>query len=164
MEFYVSLITLLAFCSAILSDLQNLDYVWRIILGVGTIPGTIVLYFRLTILETQRFVIDVQGNVEKATNNIRLALKHGKYVKEDEKDSEYRISTVQRATWKDFKHYFGKWENGKILLGTSVNWFTHDVAYYGVRLNNAIILESIGFQKLQILINLYIISQSEILL
>ena len=81
-------------------NLQNLDYAWRIILrvGVGTIPGTIALYFRLTIPETPRFTIHVQGNVEKATNNIRLALKHGKYVKEDEKDSEYRISTVQQTT------------------------------------------------------------------
>ena len=61
---FVSLITLLAFRSAILSDPQNLDYVWRIIFGVGTIPGTIALYFWLTISETSRFTIDVQGNVE----------------------------------------------------------------------------------------------------
>ena len=60
----VSLITLLAFRLTILSDLQNLDYVWRIIFGVGTIPGTIALYFWLTISATSRFTIDVQGNVE----------------------------------------------------------------------------------------------------
>ena len=77
-----------------------------------------------------------------------MALKHGRYVKEGEKESEYRIM-IQRATWKDFKHYFGKWENGKILLGTSVSWFAHDVAYYGVGLNNAMILESIGFSETQ---------------
>ena len=35
----VSLITLLAFRSVILSDLRSLDYVWRIVLGIGAIPG-----------------------------------------------------------------------------------------------------------------------------
>ncbi|RIA93138.1 major facilitator superfamily domain-containing protein [Glomus cerebriforme] len=144
----VSLITLLAFRSAILSNPQNLDYVWRIVIGIGTIPATIALYFRLTIPETPRFTIDVQGNVEKAAHNIQKALESGRYNEEGEIESEYRI-VIQRATWKDFIHYFGQWENGKILLGTSVTWFAHDVAYYGIGLNNAIILEAIGFSKTQ---------------
>ncbi|PKY37206.1 hypothetical protein RhiirB3_461875, partial [Rhizophagus irregularis] len=58
----------------------------------------------------------------------------------------YRI-VIQKATWKDFIHHFGQWENGKVLLGTSVTWFAHDVAYYGIGINNAIILEAIGYVK-----------------
>ncbi|CAG8475759.1 22851_t:CDS:2 [Rhizophagus irregularis] len=102
----VSFVTLLAFRPLILSNSQNLDYVWRIFIGV-----------------------DVQGNVEKG-----------------EIESEYRI-VIQKATWKDFIHHFGQWENGKVLLGTSVTWFAHDIAYYGIGLNNAIILEAIGYVK-----------------
>ncbi|UZO24308.1 uncharacterized protein OCT59_016613 [Rhizophagus irregularis] len=102
----VSFVTLLAFRPLILSNSQNLDYVWRIFIGV-----------------------DVQGNVEKG-----------------EIESEYRI-VIQKATWKDFIHHFGQWENGKVLLGTSVTWFAHDVAYYGIGINNAIILEAIGYVK-----------------
>ncbi|PKY37039.1 hypothetical protein RhiirB3_461155, partial [Rhizophagus irregularis] len=96
---------------------------------VSVLFPTIALYFRLTIPETPRFTIDVQGNVEKG-----------------EIESEYRI-VIQKATWKDFIHHFGQWENGKVLLGTSVTWFAHDVAYYGIGINNAIILEAIGYVK-----------------
>ncbi|CAB4403974.1 unnamed protein product [Rhizophagus irregularis] len=113
----------LTFRLLILSNSQNLDYVWRIIIGVGIIPATIALYFRLTIPETPRFTIDVQGNVDKAAHNIKFALEQ------------------------DFIHHFGQWENGKVLLGTSVTWFAHDVAYYGIGLNNAIILEAICYVK-----------------
>ncbi|RGB36206.1 major facilitator superfamily domain-containing protein [Rhizophagus diaphanus] len=142
----VSLVTLLAFRPLILSNSQNLDYVWRIIIGVGIIPATIALYFRLTIPETPRFTIDVQGDVDKAAHNIKFALEQGKYIKKGEIESEYRI-VIQKATWKDFIHHFGQWENGKVLLGTSVTWFAHDIAYYGIGLNNAIILEAIGYIK-----------------
>ncbi|EXX69910.1 uncharacterized protein OCT59_006871 [Rhizophagus irregularis] len=142
----VSLVTLLAFRPLILSNSQNLDYVWRIIIGVGIIPATIALYFRLTIPETPRFTIDVQGNVDKAAHNIKFALEQGKYIEKYEIESEYRI-VIQKATWKDFIHHFGQWENGKVLLGTSVTWFAHDIAYYGIGLNNAIILEAIGYVK-----------------
>ncbi|PKY56111.1 phosphate:H+ symporter [Rhizophagus irregularis] len=142
----VSLVTLLAFRPLILSNSQNLDYVWRIIIGIGIIPATIALYFRLTIPETPRFTIDVQGNVDKAAHNIKFALEQGKYIEKYEIESEYRI-VIQKATWKDFIHHFGQWENGKVLLGTSVTWFAHDVAYYGIGLNNAIILEAICYVK-----------------
>ncbi|CAB4433416.1 unnamed protein product [Rhizophagus irregularis] len=142
----VSLVTLLAFRPLILSNSQNLDYVWRIIIGIGIIPATIALYFRLTIPETPRFTIDVQGNVDKAAHNIKFALEQGKYIEKYEIESEYRI-VIQKATWKDFIHHFGQWENGKVLLGTSVTWFAHDIAYYGIGLNNAIILEAIGYVK-----------------
>ncbi|CAI2167822.1 12884_t:CDS:2 [Funneliformis geosporum] len=144
----VSLITLLSFRSAISSDPQNLDKVWRIIVAAGTIPAIIALYFRLTIPETPRFTMDVQGNVDKAAQNIHSSLEHGKYIEKDEPVTEYR-AIIQHATWKDFIHYFGRWENGKVLLGTSVAWFAHDIAFYGMGLNNAIILEAIGFAKTQ---------------
>ncbi|CAG8789680.1 7654_t:CDS:2, partial [Racocetra persica] len=45
----------------------------------------------------------------------------------------------------DFKEYFSKWENGKVLLGTSLSWLVLDIAFYGIGLNNAIILRAIGF-------------------
>ncbi|PKY36898.1 hypothetical protein RhiirB3_460650, partial [Rhizophagus irregularis] len=113
---------------------------------VSVLFPTIALYFRLTIPETPRFTIDVQGNVDKAAHNIKFALEQGKYIEKYEIESEYRI-VIQKATWKDFIHHFGQWENGKVLLGTSVTWFAHDVAYYGIGINNAIILEAIGYVK-----------------
>lgn len=49
------------------------------------------------------------------------------------------------ATRRDFLRHFGKWENGKVLLGTSWSWFALDIAFYGLGLNSSIILTAIGF-------------------
>ncbi|CAG8718945.1 104_t:CDS:2, partial [Ambispora leptoticha] len=45
---------------------------------------------------------------------------------------------LPRSSWEDFKQYFSKWKNAKILLGTCGAWFCIDVAYYGIGLNNTI--------------------------
>jgi len=50
-----------------------------------------------------------------------------------------------RASRADFAAHFGKWENGKVLLGTCWSWFALDIAFYGLGLNNSIILQAIGF-------------------
>lgn len=52
---------------------------------------------------------------------------------------------IPKASFKDFCHHYGQWKNGKILLGTAGSWFFLDVAYYGLGLNNSIILASIGW-------------------
>ncbi|CAJ0826113.1 2968_t:CDS:2 [Entrophospora sp. SA101] len=43
--------------------------------------------------------------------------------------------------------HFGQWKHGKVLLGTSLSWFALDVAFYGLGLNNAIILDAIGLSS-----------------
>jgi len=41
--------------------------------------------------------------------------------------------------------HFSKWENLKVLIGTSYSWFALDIAFYGLGLNSSIILQAIGF-------------------
>lgn len=52
---------------------------------------------------------------------------------------------IPKASFRDFIHHYGQWKNGKILLGTAGSWFFLDVAYYGLSLNNSIILSTIGY-------------------
>ncbi|RAL61624.1 hypothetical protein DID88_009661 [Monilinia fructigena] len=52
---------------------------------------------------------------------------------------------VPKASWSDFVAYYSKWKNGKILLGTAGSWFLLDVAWYGLSLNNPVILTAIGY-------------------
>jgi len=52
---------------------------------------------------------------------------------------------VPKASWKDFWSVFLQWRYGKILLGTAGSWFLLDVAFYGLGLNNSIILAQIGY-------------------
>jgi PHS family inorganic phosphate transporter-like MFS transporter len=53
--------------------------------------------------------------------------------------------TVPKASFQDFIQHYGQWRYGKVLLGTAGSWFFLDVAYYGLGLNNSIILSTIGF-------------------
>lgn len=53
--------------------------------------------------------------------------------------------TTPKAGWGDFFRYYGKWKNGKVLLGTAGSWFVLDVAFYGLGLNSSTVLTSIGF-------------------
>ncbi|CAG8558017.1 16427_t:CDS:2 [Dentiscutata heterogama] len=138
----ISVVTLAAYKDLIAKDKQYVDHVWRIVLGFGAIPGVIALYFRLTIPETPRYTMDILKDVEKASRDIDVVLSNKA---NKEKETPIFSIEVPRATVKDFINYFSKWHNGKVLLGTSVSWFVLDVAFYGIGLNNATILDAIGF-------------------
>lgn len=46
-----------------------------------------------------------------------------------------------------FFTYFGQWRHLKVLLGTASTWFLVDVAFYGLNLNQSVLLADIGFSK-----------------
>ncbi|CAG8629561.1 1588_t:CDS:2 [Cetraspora pellucida] len=140
----VSTITIVAFHSTIsATDYSHIDYCWRIVTGVGAIPGLVALYFRLTIPETPRFTMDIERNVNQAAQDISTVLESGSY-KPREQEVIIKVD-APKASLSDFFAYFGKWENGKVLFGTAFTWFVLDVAFYGIGLNNNIILKNIGF-------------------
>jgi len=139
----VALIVLAGFKIKILEDINYVDYCWRLVLGLGAVPGLIALYFRLTIPETPRYTMDVERNLGKATKDINSYLQTDEIT--DHQEVAVNEVAVPKASWSDFWKYFGKWNNGKILLGTSVSWFALDVAFYGIGLNNGIILTAIGY-------------------
>jgi MFS transporter, PHS family, inorganic phosphate transporter len=125
------------------------DKMWRVIIGFGAVPGCIALYYRLTIPETPRYTFDVARDVEKAKEDAEAYIQ-GK--SEGHPDELRRVSVMQRAeldppkaSWKDFWAYYSQWRHGKILIGTAGSWFFLDVAFYGLGLNNSIILQQIGY-------------------
>ncbi|KAI4164209.1 MAG: hypothetical protein LQ342_002173 [Letrouitia transgressa] len=129
------------------------DKMWRVIIGFGAVPGCIALYYRLTIPETPRYTFDVARDVEKAGEDTKAYIQ-GKA--EGRPDEVRRVATIQysegrldtpKASWGDFFAHFRQWKFGKVLLGTAGSWFFLDVAFYGLGLNNAIILQAIGFAK-----------------
>ena len=116
---------------------------WRILIGLGCVPGAIALYFRLTIPETPRFTMDVERNVKQATQDVENFLTTGSYYVDP--DAVIERAQAPKASRHDFISYFSKWENGRLLLGTAYSWFALDIAFYGLGLNNSIILQAIGF-------------------
>ncbi|KAH9847515.1 phosphate transporter [Lenzites betulinus] len=143
----VGFIVVSAFKSALLHDdpavLAHVDYMWRLLIGLGCVPGAIALYFRLTIPETPRFTMDVERNVKQAAEDVDNFLTTGSYYV----DPEAVVQRVHapKASRKDFVAYFSRWENMKLLIGTSYSWFALDIAFYGLGLNSSVILTAIGF-------------------
>ncbi|KAF5020525.1 hypothetical protein F66182_7457 [Fusarium sp. NRRL 66182] len=127
------------------------DRAWRIIVGVGAIPACVALYYRITIPETPRYTFDVEHDVEKGDADIKA------YVTSKSKgsfDIVHQVRTkhvagrslnVPRASWPDLVSFFRQWANLKMLLGTTLSWFFLDLAFYGLGLNNTIVLQAVGY-------------------
>ncbi|ORX50894.1 phosphate:H+ symporter [Hesseltinella vesiculosa] len=142
----VGIIVTAAYKSAIQADQQNLDYVWRIVIGIGAVPGVLALYYRLTIPETPRYTMDVEQKIEKGLRDAKAFVENGASAGDyTDNIAVAREESSPKASWADFCRYFGQWKHGKILLGTAYSWFALDVAWYGLGLNNSIILQNIGF-------------------
>ncbi|BGP48482.1 hypothetical protein JCM10450v2_004358 [Rhodotorula kratochvilovae] len=144
----VAVVSLSAFKKQILNDpvddARHLDFVWRLVIGLGAVPGAVALYFRLTLPETPRFTMDVERNIKQAATDVDAFLQTGAYV-QDNTPATVQTLDVPKASWKDFIHHFGQWKHGKVLFGAAYSWFALDVAFYGLGLNSSIILGAIGY-------------------
>ncbi|KAJ5811864.1 hypothetical protein N7474_008165 [Penicillium riverlandense] len=118
----VFLILLKAFQGAIASDQSNLEWVWRLLLGIGIVPAALTLYARLTISETEPY-------------------------KQYVCNSPAGQSRGWKEQWADFREYFGEWRHAKVLFATAASWFLFDIAYYGINLNQSIILARINYAE-----------------
>jgi PHS family inorganic phosphate transporter-like MFS transporter len=130
---------------------KAVDQMWRIVVGFGAVPGCIALYYRLTIPETPRYTFDIARDIERGTADARAYIAGRREGDVDElrqaqalQQDAHRIE-VPKASFKDFTTYYSKWKNGKILLGTAGSWFFLDIAFYGLSLNNSVILTAIGY-------------------
>lgn len=125
----VSLVVVQAFKTKIQHDnyniLTHVDYCWRLLIGLGCVPGVVALYFRLTIPETPRFTMDIERNVRQATQDIENVIATGQFYVDE--DAAVQRVQAPKATRRDFLAHFGKWENGKVLFGAAYSWFALDV-------------------------------------
>lgn len=129
------------------------DQSWRIIIAVGGIPAFVALYYRITIPETPRYTFDVAKDIEKGGADIK-AYMAGKAEGHPDKVLQWKQLALQSpslcqpaASWSDFYQYFSKWSNAKVLIGTSMSWLLLDLAFYGISLNNSIVLSAIGYSQ-----------------
>eukprot|EP00026_Physarum_polycephalum_P006130 Phypoly_transcript_06171.p1 GENE.Phypoly_transcript_06171~~Phypoly_transcript_06171.p1 ORF type:complete len:401 (+),score=52.89 Phypoly_transcript_06171:564-1766(+) len=139
-----AIIVIRAFKEAIMEDIMNVDYVWRICLGLGCVPAVIGAYFRAKIPETPRFTAHVMGDMQQAKADMAKVL--------NESDVELQKPVIEKkkpnkAGWSDFVKHYKKWKNFKVLFGCGMTWFFLDVAFYGLGLNQSIVLDAIGFVK-----------------
>ncbi|KAJ7744750.1 phosphate permease [Mycena maculata] len=124
--------------------INHVDYMWRILLGIGCIPAVMALYFRLTLPETPRFTMDIERCIQQAQDDIDTALAHNATPYRNGNPVMQRVEAPV-ASRRDFRRYFGEWRNLKTLIGTAYSWFAIDVAFYTLGLNSSVILQGIGF-------------------
>jgi len=128
------------------AGLPSLDRAWRIVVGFGCIPALLSLYYRLTIPETPRYAIDLEREIAQSRDDIESV--HSEEIvvcRRDNSMPHKQAVLTTKANRRDFIHHFSKWKNGKVLLGTAGSWFMLDVAFYGLGLNNSVILQAIGY-------------------
>jgi len=108
----------------------SLDKSWRIIYGFGAVPAIFALYFRLTIPETIRYTLDVERDAQYAAADAERYT-NGKYGSAKRGTLPYLRDQggPPKASFHDFIRHFGKWKNGKVLLGTAGSWFFMDIAF-----------------------------------
>ncbi|CAE6476760.1 unnamed protein product, partial [Rhizoctonia solani] len=123
--------------------LDTIDRCWRLLIGLGAVPGCIALFCRLTIPETPRFTMDVERNVEQAVQDVATFLTTGKY--NVDPDAVIRRADAPKASWANFKHYFGQWKNFKLLFGMAYAWFALDVPFHTLGLNSLGLLRPLHF-------------------
>ena len=152
----LTVVLLLLFKSHIQENVDNLDTVWRICIAMGAVPSIFTLYYRITFPETPRYAMDVQGDIDAGIKSAKAAMGGSKSSPEVNAEIEEAIAIravekpaaagqVAGSTWKGFKAHFGQWRYGKILLGCALSWFLLDLAFYGLNLNQSIVLEAIGY-------------------
>ncbi|KAJ2044140.1 hypothetical protein H4S04_006379 [Coemansia sp. S16] len=158
----VSIIVLACFAQSVDRDVQNLDYVWRIIIGVGCIPGVSTLYWRLTMTDSERFRHVNDNELGASDESITVDSESEKLLAQQTstgstspapeepapESAEVALvipDEVQPRRVKTFAQYFSEWRHLKVLLGTSIAWFSLDVAFYGINLNSSIVIGAIGF-------------------
>jgi PHS family inorganic phosphate transporter-like MFS transporter len=127
------------------------DRAWRIIVGFGGVPAVFALYYRITIPETPRYTFDVGQDIEKAQADITAYMnnkKEGVVDPVSQQQTKAKLGkklAAPKASWPDVLSYFGQWHNFKIIFSTTASWFFLDLAYYGLGLNNTIVLNAIGY-------------------
>lgn len=154
---------------------SKVDGAWRIVVGLSLIPAFGTLYQRLTLPESKRYTKtqqnkDLSSEVgdesaelkrpEENRNTTSVGFKDTPNGNEkqatgsgpDNSLNEFDADTLppdavakKKAHFKEFLTYFAEWRHMKLLIGTSVSWFLLDVAFYGINLNQNVVLQQIGF-------------------
>ena len=112
--------------AGLLASGMSTDLTWRILLGLGAIPGLAVFYLRRQIHETPRFAL-AGGAVEEAQAAITAAMGASPGPKAA---PDVQVKPPQSAL-EGFKDLLRNPRMLKWLIGTSAAWALMDFCYYG---------------------------------
>ncbi|PNT60634.1 hypothetical protein BRADI_5g02760v3 [Brachypodium distachyon] len=105
------------------------DYVWRIILMLGSVPAVLTYYWRMKMPETARFTALIAKNIKQAASDMTLVLNI------DIADEHEELADVLTREY-EFGFFTMEFlrRHGLHLLSTTVCWFMLDVSFYQLNL------------------------------
>ncbi|CAL1713811.1 unnamed protein product [Somion occarium] len=139
---------------------SKLDGVWRIVVGLSLIPAFGTLYQRLTLPESKRYEESRRNHDDEETIEALKEKQAAEEAASQSTDKEKKgasvtttaaaakakdIADAKKNHFAEFFAYFSEWRHLKILLGTTLSWFFLDIAFYGINLNQNVVLQQIGF-------------------
>lgn len=135
---------------------------WRLQIGLALVPAFATLYWRLTMPESKKYMqsselstfkasaVDDSSSTIASTQKGPMEKTHNMEESPDRNASIVEANVSQppkRLKMQQFFTYFSEWRHLKTLIGTASTWFLVDVAFYGVNLNQSVLLADIGFSK-----------------
>jgi PHS family inorganic phosphate transporter-like MFS transporter len=136
----VALMTVHACRGSILANnngLEHVDYCWRILVGLGCVPGAIALYFRLTTPETPRFTMDIDRVIQKArtdTENVLGPSGSPVAVYWVDPDAVARRANAPHRSRSELIKYIAQPGNLSLFFGAAYSWLSVDastISYIG---------------------------------
>ncbi|EJF65579.1 MFS general substrate transporter [Dichomitus squalens] len=149
---------------------SKVDGVWRILVGLSLVPAFGTLYQRLTLPESTRYeesrknaarLVDEESIAElKKKSDADPAVTEKPAGSNASRTSNSSASSPTAAVqvestkqpvvaakghFRGFVMYFSEWRHAKVLIGTCTCWFLLDIAFYGINLNQNVVLQQIGF-------------------
>ncbi|XP_002447525.2 probable inorganic phosphate transporter 1-4 [Sorghum bicolor] len=123
------------------STVPQADYAWRIVLMFGAIPALLTYYWRMKMPETARYTALVAKNAKQATSDMARVLNVDELAVEQQKPKpaeEEEEEALERRRRREeeyglFSRQFAR-RHGLHLVGTTVCWFTLDIAFYSQNL------------------------------
>jgi PHS family inorganic phosphate transporter-like MFS transporter len=116
------------------------DYMWRIILMLGTVPAGLTYYWRMKMPETARYTALIARNTKQAAADMSKVLQ--KDIQEDEQVECEMVASGD--TFGLFSSQFLK-RHGLHLLATTSTWFLLDIAFYSQNLFQKDIFSKVGW-------------------
>ncbi|KAJ7154322.1 inorganic phosphate transporter [Mycena crocata] len=132
-------------------ETSKVDGVWRIVVGVSLVPAFATLYQRLTLPESTRFIAsqDKSQDVMELKKQQAAAEADASSTEDAKREGSGEVEVAEvvkkKAHFREFITYFSEWRHGKLLIGTCMCWFLLDIAFYGINLNQNVVLQQIGF-------------------
>ncbi|KAF8014569.1 hypothetical protein BT93_H0403 [Corymbia citriodora subsp. variegata] len=123
------------------STVPQADYVWRIILMLGSVPAALTYYYRMKMPETARYTALVARNAKQAAADMSKVLQVDL---ESEQQKVEKFAQDPRNNYGLFTREFAR-RHGLHLIGTTTTWFLLDIAFYSQNLFQKDIFSAIGW-------------------